>query len=74
MTGLAQILAQAIFGLDVVLSVYRQSSSSTLLAVLISSSLWAAGTLLFGKGVEMSGVALGVGLGTPRYAVIAELS
>jgi hypothetical protein len=57
------VLASSIFGLKTVIEIYGQASRETQLIVIVASALWAAGTLLFGKGVEMSGVALGVGLG-----------
>lgn len=56
------MLAEAIFGLDDVFQVYSEVSHRTQWAVILSSALWAFGTLLFGLGVDLSGVGLGVGL------------
>jgi hypothetical protein len=50
-----------------VMSVFRGVSASSQLAVLLPSALWAGGTVLFGLGVDLSGVALGVGLGEPPH-------
>jgi hypothetical protein len=60
---LPQILASGVFGLTAVYDAYAAAGSGARTAVLVSSALWAMGTVLFGVGVDLSGVAMGVGLG-----------